>query len=216
MQKLLLSLALLLGFSIPAFSQTAATAGAASQAGSISGSLSAAGITTSGASATQGVGNKQEININSNIPGYQQLDHTGTSTVRMAPQVYAPSMGVTAPCRIALSAGVSVVAVGVVAGGSVEDLKCNWRENDRHCISAGDKACSAKWQRAIAKLECLQARGDERKALSDICDEVGIPDPDRPNVTRPAVPQPLPVSSSSTKPCISELRDGIMTKTCPL
>jgi len=106
------------------------------------------------------------------IPAYQKLDQGGTLTIRQAPQIYAPNAMPTAPCRIALSGGVSVVQIGITAGGSVADLKCNWRENDRMCQSSGDIECSRMWQKAIARLECLEAGGDEKIALAAICETV--------------------------------------------
>lgn len=102
-------------FSLPALADINTVASSLSGAASQSGAQSAANQ-----------GNTQQLTINgAPAPAQQRIENAGTYTVRTAPMVYAPPMGVTAPCRIALSAGVSVVAVGVAAGGSVEDLKCN-------------------------------------------------------------------------------------------
>lgn len=55
----------------------------------------------------------------------------GTTTLRTVPDAYAPTVGATAPCRIAVSAGVAVIGIGVSGGGSVEDEPCNLRETAR-------------------------------------------------------------------------------------
>lgn len=200
----------------PALADVSAVAGSLSGAAAQSGSLSAA---------TQG--NAQQITINGAAIPTNTLNEsrlTGTSTVRTAPMVYAPPMGVTAPCRIALSVGVSVVAVGGSLGGSVEDLKCNWRENARIAHGIGDLPTAKYWEIAIARLECIDADDKTRRALGDMCSMVGIPDPNapvpqpRPVAVAPA-PVPMvaaPVPMSETKACRTEYQDGIMTKICPL
>ena len=55
--------------------------------------------------ATQGNGNTQNIQFNS-----EAADRvTVRTTPRSTPQVYAPAMNATAPCRISVSAGISSV-----------------------------------------------------------------------------------------------------------
>jgi len=140
-------------------------------------------------------------NTNNNITGGNTLSvttpantsvrYSGTTTLRTTPQVYGPAMGVTAPCRIALSAGVSVVAVGVAGGGSIEDLKCNWRENARIAYGIGDLPTAKYWEVAIARLECIDADDKTRRALGDMCNAVGIPDPNAPTVQ--SLPAPAPI-----------------------
>jgi hypothetical protein len=199
----------------PAFAQTSANAGSLSGAAAMSGSQSSAlsGITSSGALASQGNGNDQRITINgAQIPTatYQQVDHTGTSTVKTTPQVYAPPMGVTAPCRVALSAGVSVIGVGVAAGGSVPDAPCNLRELSRTYQALGSVEKAVKDADGALALECLDET--TAKALGSLC-------PAKPGVQplpAPVAATPAPVTVAAVKQCRTEYQDGIMTKTCPL
>lgn len=66
------------------------------------------------------------------------------STLVTAPQIYAPPIGVTAPCYVALSAAVSVVGFGVGAGSSIEDPNCTRRENARVLHGIGQSAAAAR------------------------------------------------------------------------
>jgi hypothetical protein len=172
-------------------------------------------------------GNAQNIIFNSSVPPSQtqnvnysgSIEHSGTSTLKTVPMVYAPPMGVTAPCRIALSGGLSVVGVGVSGGGSVEDLKCNWRENARISQSSGDPQAAQHWNIALARLECLEATEIAFKALKTICDKVGVPAPG----TVEAVPQPVAavspapvIAAPQSKECRKEIDKGITTITCPM
>lgn len=112
----LLALAVAVLFaSEPTLADLNATSRSAAQAAALSASKSVA---------TQGNGNSQSTILN--FPA-----SAGTTTLRTVPQVYAPPMNATSPCRIALSAGVAVIGVGVTAGGSVEDADCNRREAAR-------------------------------------------------------------------------------------
>ena len=86
--------------------------------------------------ATQGNGNEQNITFNSNSPS--------DMTLRTTPQVYAPSMNATAPCRIAISVGLSVIGWGAAGGGSVEDELCTMRENARFLQALGQQEAATR------------------------------------------------------------------------
>jgi hypothetical protein len=60
-----------------------------------------------------------------------------TSTVRTAPQVFAPSMQPTTPCTSIISGGASVVGFGLSIGGSYEDKECTRREFARVLAQMG-------------------------------------------------------------------------------
>jgi hypothetical protein len=196
----------------PALADVSAVAGSLSGAAAQSGSSSLAGITTSGAQATQGVGNQQAITINgAPIPAQQRIETGGTTTVKTAPQVYAPPMGVTAPCRVALSAGVSVIGVGVAAGGSVPDAPCNLRELSRTYQALGAVEKAVKVADGALALECLDET--TAKALGNLCP----PKPTVQPLPTASAPAPVPMAAvQEVKQCRTEYQDGIMTKTCPL
>jgi len=88
-------------------------------------------VSDSVSSATQGNGNAQNVIFNT-----AAQDRV---TIRTTPQVYAPSMNATAPCRIAVSMGLSVVGFGAAGGGSVEDELCTMRENARFLQALGQQ-----------------------------------------------------------------------------
>lgn len=196
--------AVLAMFCLPAFADATALAGSLSGATALSGSLSEAQQR-----------NVQNITVNgAPIPTYQQIDHTGTSTVKSAPQVYAPPMGVTAPCRVAMSAGVSVIGVGVAGGGSVADDPCNLRELSRlyHGVGATDKAVAVA--DAALRLECQNE--NVAKALGNLCPPVAgqLPAP-APAPRAEARTEPVKVSKA---PVCYETSDalGIRTTRCPI
>lgn len=140
---LLFLLLLAFGLATPAHAQTA---------GALSGSAS---YSASGAAsvATQGNGNAQNITFNSASPSpYIDTHQSGTTTLKTVPMVYAPPVGVTAPCYTALSAGVAVVGFGLTAGGSVEDPECTLRETARllHGIGAQEAAVRVMCNNALA------------------------------------------------------------------
>jgi len=201
---LILAIALL---AAPAFADTSAVAGSLSGAAAQSGSIASSNpVTSAGAAATQG--NTQNLILNSTVPAYQQIDHTGTSTVKTVPQVYAPPMGVTAPCRVALSAGVSVIGVGVAAGGSVADAPCNLRELSRlyHGVGAVDKAVAVA-DGALA-LECLDET--TAKALGNLCPKPGQLPTAQPK--QAVIEQPIKVAAAA---CTTETSaSGIKTTIC--
>ena len=119
---------------------------------SASDSLSVSG---SASVATQGNGNSQGVTING-APAPDRI------TVRSTPQVYSPSINNTANCRIALSAGVSMIGWGVAAGGSTEDENCVLLETSRILYSIGQQA-------AAARLLCYSANPNVKAALGDVC-----------------------------------------------
>lgn len=82
-------------------------------------------------SSTQANSQSMTYNESSNV------HYSGKYTVKSAPAISAPPAYATSPCRIALSGGVSVVGLGVSAGGSVEDEGCTLRENARILNSLG-------------------------------------------------------------------------------
>ena len=67
-----------------------------------------------------------------------------TTTIRSVPDPYAPTVNATSPCRIAVSAGVAVVGIGVSGGGSVEDDPCNLRETARLLDGIGQREAAAR------------------------------------------------------------------------
>lgn len=138
-------LALAFGMATPAHAQTA---GALSGSASYSAS-GAASVATQG----NGNGNAQNITFNSAEPTpYVETHQSGTTTLKTVPMVYAPPVGVTAPCYTALSAGVAVVGFGLTAGGSVEDPECTLRETARllHGIGAQEAAVRVMCNNALA------------------------------------------------------------------
>jgi hypothetical protein len=172
---------LLVALAMPALGQTA-TALSGSSAQSASGSLSAA----------SGNANQQSINFYpAAVPAstFNENKQSGTVRIENVPQVYAPPMGVTAPCRVALSGGVSVVGVGAALGGSVPDTPCNLRELSRtyHALGANDKA--VKVADGALALECEDR--EVARALGNLC-------PSREPVVQP---QPLPTQATAGGIC---------------
>jgi hypothetical protein len=64
-------------------------------------------------------------------PSTDKITYDGSYTVKSAPTVYAPSLtaSMTETCWGSVSAGVSVVGVGVSGGATIKDLDCNKRLN---------------------------------------------------------------------------------------
>lgn len=194
--------AILAVFCLPAFADSAALSGSVSGATALSGSLSEAQQR-----------NVQNITVNgAAIPTstYSQVDHTGTSTVKTTPQVYAPPVGVTAPCRVAFAGGLSVVGIGVAGGGSVGDSPCNLRELSRLYHGIGQVPKAVLVADAALALECQ----DEAvaKALGGLCPvQAGqLPAP----VAVAPVAEPVRISKA---PVCYETTDamGIKTTRCP-
>jgi hypothetical protein len=202
-------------FAAPAFADSSALAGSLSGAAANSGSFSSANP-VAGAAATQG--NMQNLILNSTVPAYQQINHTGTDTVKTVPQVYAPPMGVTAPCRVALSAGVSVIGVGVAAGGSVADAPCNLRELSRTYHALNETAKAVKVADGALALECLDET--TAKALGNLCPKPGVQPLPTPVAVAPAAATPVaavpaPVKVASAPVCTTETTaSGIKTTSC--
>jgi len=194
MKFLFLALSL---FATSAFADTSALANSLANSASQSGSASIASQ-----------GNAQNITINGspipiNTTHTQNVNATGTSTVKTVPQVYAPSVGVTAPCRVALSGGVSVIGFGIAAGGSVTDSPCNLRELSRLYFGIGQTDKAVAVANGALALECA----DEQvaKALGDTC----YPKPE------PVAVAPAPVVTKVEPRCVTEVsQSGIKTTTC--
>lgn len=205
-------------------------------------------VATSGSQAAANQGNNQVLNFNSpastqstvNSNGTLTTNHTGnirheqvgTSTVKTVPQVYAPPMGVTSPCRIAFSGGVSIVGVGASGGGSVADAPCNLRELARLYHGVGAPAKAVLVADAALALEC----NDETvaKALGNMCPKpaetpivtpvaaapaaavtpAGIPAVASPPTVQPAS-QAIKPQAAAAKNCVVETTaSGIKTTTC--
>ena len=115
---------LLLALSLPAFGQVA-TSNSSSQAGSASQSNSA------------NAGNAQNITFNS-------APELESRTLRTVAQVYAPAIGVSAPCLIATSGGLTGVGFGLALGTNTEDPGCTLRETSRLLYSIGQHVAAAK------------------------------------------------------------------------
>lgn len=99
--------------------------------------------TQSGAQASN-QGNSQSVNISSPAnttstvvtTGKQDLHYSGQ--FRTVPNVYAPPVGVTAPCIVGISGGLSIIGFGVSGGTGKEDKGCTKRENARMLYSFGE------------------------------------------------------------------------------
>jgi len=122
MKKLLVLLACLV--SAAAFADTnTANAISGSHSSSVAGSVSGA---------TQG--NSQGVTFNTQ----------SNDSLRTVATVYAPPIGVTAPCFIGLSGGVTVMGFGASLGGSMEDKGCTLRETSRLLFGIGQTQAAAK------------------------------------------------------------------------
>ena len=123
-----------------------AVSGSNSQAGAASTSLAQGG--DSRASAVNGAattGNAQNITFNTAAPNaHTTQDINGTQTIRTVATVYAPSIGVSAPCLIAASGGVTGLGFGVALGTNLEDAGCTLRETSRLLFSIGQTQAAAK------------------------------------------------------------------------
>lgn len=88
----------------------------------------------SGSNASQG--NAQNIHFNNSGQDSYSL--------KTVPTVYAPPIGVSAPCALAISGGVSVMGFGGSLGSSVKDSECNLRETARILYEMGAKDASLR------------------------------------------------------------------------
>ena len=66
------------------------------------------------------------------------------STVRSAPTVVPPTVGMTANCMIGASVGASGLGFGIAAGGGIEDKGCTLRESARLLYSVGEGAAAVR------------------------------------------------------------------------
>ena len=125
-----------------------AVSGSNSQAGAASTSLAQGG--DSRASAVNGAattGNAQNITFNTAAPNAHTTntqDVNGTQTIRTVATVYAPAIGVSAPCLIAASGGVTGLGFGVALGTNLEDAGCTLRETSRLLFSIGQTQAAAR------------------------------------------------------------------------
>jgi hypothetical protein len=129
MQKLILSLAL--AVALPAFAQTAGSnATGNANAGSVAvvnlNQSAPANSTATVNSTSAATVNSTSTNHNTN-DGKQEVDYSGKYSVKSAPQVYAPPVGVTAPCVIGASLGVSGMGFGFGGGTGIVDSGCERR-----------------------------------------------------------------------------------------
>ncbi len=86
-----------------------------------------------------GLGSGNETTINqSYTEDYSEMydDYT--------PPAYAPSMGVSAPCKVGISGGGGIPGISITAGGYVTDEKCVEAETIRMGLQSGDKNNAAK------------------------------------------------------------------------
>jgi len=110
-------------------------AGASSVSGSSSGSNATGG--SSNAASTANQGNAQNITFNSAPePASRELKTVAT--------VYAPSIGVSAPCLISASGGITGMGFGVAMGTNIEDPGCTLRETSRLLYSIGQPHAAAR------------------------------------------------------------------------
>jgi len=147
MKKILAVLALS-AFSSVVFAQDTTIANATNESNAASGSTS--GAEAQGGSAVAGPSTSSVTVTFPEQPGTvtQNVNYSGGTTsdnnvrysgsFKTVPNVYAPPVGVTAPCIVGWSAGISVIGVGVSAGNGVEDKECTNRENARMLHAFGE------------------------------------------------------------------------------
>ena len=183
MKKYLFSLLMLA--SVSAFADVSAGATAVSGAASQSGASSAA---------LQG--NQQAITLNS-APApastSQQVKYDGDYTLRTVATVYAPPVGVTAPCLMGYSGGVTVVGFGGSFGGSVEDVKCTRRETARLLHAMG---------KAEAGIKVMCNEPEAAVALgAAICPQPVVTLPEK---EKQATATPITVAKNDSPSCYSD------------
>jgi hypothetical protein len=66
--------------------------------------------------------------------------NSGTTTLKNVPSITAPSIGVSAACKSAISGGVAGAGFGVTIGSSINDEECQSRENARVLAQMGQNA----------------------------------------------------------------------------
>ncbi len=127
---------LLLALALPAFGQVTSQSGSNAQSGSASQSYSAGGNSAASSGAAN-VGNAQNITFNS-------APELESRTLRTVAQVYAPAIGVSAPCLIATSGGLTGVGFGIALGTNTEDPGCTLRETSRLLYAIGQPLAAAR------------------------------------------------------------------------
>jgi hypothetical protein len=159
-------------------------------------------VTVSGTTTSnQNITNSGASTVNHN------LNTSGTSTLKTVPMVYAPPMGVTAPCRVSLSGGVSVVGFGVSGGGSVADAPCNLRELARLYHSVGQSPKAVAIADGALALECQDE--NVAKALGNLCP---APKPEQIAMASP-IPVIQPAAIENVTPKQSKIAEADQTKT---
>lgn len=98
----------------------------------------------SGAASQANPSNNQNINFNNPATVNTNNRQSGTATLNTVATVYAPPIGVTAPCFVGYSGGVTVVGFGASLGGGVEDVGCTLRETSRLLYGIGQTDAAAK------------------------------------------------------------------------
>ena len=105
----------------------------------------AAAASSAGAAVKTSQKAAQQVSVTVNQPASEASSGGGkTTTLRTVQNAYAPTVGATAPCRIAVSAGIAVIGIGVSGGGSVEDDPCNLRETARLLDGIGQREAAAR------------------------------------------------------------------------
>lgn len=127
-------------------SKSMATGGSVRDSGNSSSTSTGGSIQDSGNSKNtnkniqdQNQSQKTENANNSN----QSVNVEGDSTVYKAPNIpvssaIAPPSFPTSPCRIALSAGLSLMNIGISGGGSTLDTQCDLRASAQAFVAVGD------------------------------------------------------------------------------
>lgn len=174
--KFLMALATLLVAATAQGQILSPTAGAA--AGAAAGSQSQAGAVSGAGAAAVLIQEVEAPVIPSTTTQNQNVHHSGTYTLKNAPQVIAPNILPTVPCASVTSGGISVVGAGVSFGTAHQDEDCNLRETARlfHavgmvsdaldviCMSKHAAAAKACKQRVEAQKSAERAEEDQRAA----------------------------------------------------
>ena len=66
------------------------------------------------------------------------------TTVRAAPTVTPPTVGMTANCMIGASGGIAGLGFGISGGGGIEDKECTLRETARLLFGLGENEAAVK------------------------------------------------------------------------
>ncbi len=181
MRNLIMSVAL--AVALPALAQTA---GSNANSNANSGSVAVINLNQSAPpTSTSTINSNSTSTLNQNVhtSGKQDVDYDGSYTVKSAPQVYAPPVGVTAPCVIGASVGVSGLGFGVAGGTGIVDSGCE--------------------RRAVSSL--MQSYGHVEAAKEMLCDDptaaaayarAGMPC--KAAASKPAAAAPAPTTTASS------------------